>query len=462
MVGPIKPTKQALAKDLRWLADKIDGDRDSMTGLPMRDALVRRLGKAAVSLGKPSGQYKTATMVYIDLDNFKIFNDTYGHEKGSELIKAFADRLDESVRPEDFVARIHGDEFFVLMPNILDRGDAYNLALELYYKLVGTYRIGRAYHDLSLSAGFYWQEGPLPSQIHPLEVLIDYADRAMFAAKQLPPTNAKLAPYIQDTWLQGKKRHLRRDLARRSIEQGDYEATYHPIYSLQNDQIVGAEMITRPSGDWETDSLEDDFDWLESIGRTVELWREQLIKACELVQQHGQLQDGEFRFYINIAASQLWSIRIVDQFVQILRSFQIEGSHFVFEISEKEALNNTEDVEYSITGLRRAGAQLVLDDFGSRSSNLDRLMSLSRLGILDGIKLDRKLTAEVCSNSAAKLVVGKVIEMANELGLVVTTEGVSSKEIAEAMAKLGCQQAQGYFYGYPLDEGQFAALLEQF
>ncbi len=410
---------------------------DGLTGLPNRRLLLDRLELALIryKLNRERG----FAVLFVDLDRFKVVNDSVGHLVGDELLKEAATRIQSAIRASDTVARLGGDEFAILLEDLGDELVACRVAQGVIAALADPIRVSGKELFTSASIGIALAH----VRYQYAEELLRDADAAMYRAKALGRQRFE----VFDEQLRAEALHvldLEGDL-RRSLLRDEFEPYYQPIVRLQDHRVVGYEALLRwrhPSrgvllpGDFL--AVADEIGCLEQIDWMV------LERTCE---QLARLQDPDQYIGVNVTARQLRRQDFDEQVMRRLRAHGVDGSRLRLEVTEGALLEDPEPICACLLRLREAGVVAQLDDFGTGYSSLSYLHRFP----IRALKIDRSfvagLAAEEVDSSTA--VVRAIIALAGSLRLEVIAEGIETVQQAERIEALGCPFGQGYLYAWP-------------
>lgn len=427
---------------------------DQLTGLPNRAAFMSRLA-GEIEKTKQLQNYLFAVL-FVDLDRFKVVNDSLGHIVGDQLLVAIARRLTTCLRPVDMVARLGGDEFAILIDNLSSIRDATDVAeriqaeLKVPFHLNGHEIFSSTSVGIALSSIGYTQ---------PQDLLRD-ADTAMYRAKLLGRTRYEIFdPAMHESMV--SLLQLETDL-RRAIARQEFQIYYQPIILLETGKITGFEALVH----WQhpTRGLVPPGDFIsvaEETGAIVPLGYWVIQEACRQVQAWlSQFPAKTFTISVNISSKQFSQPDLIEQISQTLRTTGLVAKHFKLEITESVIMENAESATAMLVHLRDLGIELQLDDFGTGYSSLSYLHRFP----VDGLKIDRSFISQVdpkrpCKSQTLTPIVGTILTLAQNLNVDVTAEGVETSHQLAQLKGLKCKYAQGYFFARPLDQVATAALL---
>jgi diguanylate cyclase (GGDEF)-like protein len=424
---------------------------DPLTGLPNRALLDDRLGQAI------AGSRRTGSILavlFVDLDGFKVVNDLFGHHVGDELLCQMADRLANARRQSDTVARFGGDEFVVVCPDIKTSAAACRIADHLLDELAVPAEIGGVEHRLTASVGIA-VTSPGSAYESP-ETLLRNADTAMYRAKDEGRAGWELFDdSMRDRVLE--RFEVERGL-RAGMESGDLTVVYQPLVDLCTGEVAGAEALLRWYRNGYGTILPASFLGVaEESGLIVPLGRwalDQVLSDLATWRAEGLVPE-RFRLWINLSPHQLANPHFADLVRETIDSHGIPPGMVGFEVVE-DALRDVGATIKTLHALREQGLSINLDDFGAGHSNLSWLQELP----ITGIKIDRRFVAtlDVVGDSRSTAIVRGLVSLGHSLGLSMVGEGVESKAQGDALRTMGCELAQGYFFGYPGSAAQLWAL----
>ena len=413
---------------------------DATTGLPNRDLLTDRI--AAILAGTQAGRAASVAVILLDLDRFKVINESVGHAVGDQLLAAVGQRLVGSLRPSDMVARFGGDEFAIILDPIDDADDARRIAERIGSELRAPFPMGGREWFISASLGIAVGR---PGRATPGEMLRE-AEIAMVRAKSDPSRRyALFEPSMSDQTMD--RIDMENDL-RRAIERGELRVHYQPLIDLTTDRILGFEALVR----WQhpVRGLVPPLAFIplaEETGLILPLGRWVLETACR---QSSRWRDARpngprLQMSVNLSARQFAQPDLVDQVESILAETGMDPTTLELEITESVVMDQSEVAVRTLGRLRDMGVRLVLDDFGTGYSSLSYLKHLP----LDTIKIDRTFVAGLDSD-VDRAIVDAVIALAHGLHISVVAEGIETESQFEALREMGCDIGQGYLFARPL------------
>jgi diguanylate cyclase (GGDEF)-like protein len=413
---------------------------DPLTGLPNRALFMDRLEHA---LAHALRQQSCLAVLLLDLDRFKIVNDSLGHEAGDELLLGVAHRLKRNIRPMDSAARVGGDEFMILLDNITDETQAVHVAERIIETLRDPFHLHG--HDVfaTTSIGIVLTTSTKNTAA---ELLRD-ADIALYRAKA-----SGTAQYeVYDTSMHARaldRLRLEVDL-RQGIEHGDFVVHYQPMVEVATGRIVALEALVRWSHPERGMLPPSEFiPVAEETGLIRPLGRQVLAEACR------QAREWQTRFpvspprliSVNLSASEFQQSNLVDQITAVLREADLAPEMLQLEITESVIMDDAPTTLFTLRALKQLGVRLAIDDFGTGYSSLSYLKRFP----VDVLKVDKAFVAGIENNADDMAIVQALVTLAHTLGILVIAEGVETAAQVARLRALGCQHAQGYHFSRPL------------
>jgi diguanylate cyclase (GGDEF)-like protein/PAS domain S-box-containing protein len=423
---------------------------DSLTGLPNRVLFSDRLQHAVAERGRRRSK---VAVLYIDLDNLKIVNDSLGHDAGDELLVGVAERLQASLRPGDTAARLGGDEFAVLPENLSHADEATRVAERITEKLRTPFEVAQRETFATASIGV-----AIGDTVRRAQDLLRDADLAMYKAKQLGKARYALS---EETMSAGalERLELSNDL-RRALEQGEFAVHYQPEVSLATGRTVGFEALIRWEYPERGQLLPDRFIPLaEETGMIAPMGRWVLQEACNQAREWQEHYPSEppLVVCVNLSAKQLRDPDLYRVVGQILEECGLEPSSLNLEITESVAMEDAPVTAAVLEELHALGARVIIDDFGTGYSSISHLQEFP----VDYIKIDRSFLDRLEEEAGASVLVKAMIDLAHALDLEVIAEGVETAGQLERLREMGCEMAQGHYFSRSLPGEAAVSLLEK-
>ena len=422
---------------------------DPTTGLPNRELLTDRIAHA-LSTARPEGAGQVG-VILLDLDRFKVINETVGHNVGDRLLVAVGQRLVACLRPGDTVARFGGDEFGIILDEVSSADEARSVAERIGSELRAPFPMGAREWFISASIGISLGR---PGRATPEEMLRE-AEIAMVRAKSDPAKrHALFEPSMSDQTIE--RIDLENDL-RQGIERGELRLHYQPLIDLATERIIGFEALVR----WQhpVRGLVPPMAFIplaEETGLILPLGRWVLETACRQAKAwHDDQPNGPDLFMsVNLSARQFVQADLVDQVAAILDDTGLDPRGLEIEITESVLMDQSEAGIRTLRRLRQLGVRLVLDDFGTGYSSLSYLKHLP----LDTIKIDRSFVAGL-ANVTDRSIVEAVVALARGLRIGVVAEGIETDVQRRILRDIGCDVGQGYLFSRPLPADDAARLV---
>ena len=441
---------------------------DGLTDLPNRALFLDRL-QHVVNLAKRHPSYKFAVL-FIDVDEFKLYNDSLGHTAGDQLLIQIGQRLTNSLRREDTVsrsaaqlqseaaeqddtlARLGGDEFTILLYDIRDASDAIRVAERITAKLAAPFTIKDQEIVISVSIGIALSTTPHSGA----EELLRDADIAMYRAKRAGKARCE----VFDTAMHaGAVRRLRLETdLRKALERGEFLNHYQPIVALPAGNIVGFEALAR----WQAaDRLVPPGEFVAVANETgiiLPMNRGLLLQACERLRcWREEFPHLPLYMSMNVSAREFENPDLARGIAATLQQTGVLPSSLQLEIMETIAMGDAEKAGAALAQLKALGVRLSIDDFGTGYSSLSRLQRFP----VDTLKIDRSFISQMDSDRESREMVRIIISLAHNFQLRVVAEGVETRPQADQLQQLGCDLAQGYLYSRPLAADAVPQLLAQ-
>ena len=427
-----------------------DALHDGLTGLPNRVCFVERLRHAGERARRNASD--AFAVLFVDLDHFKVINDSFGHLAGDELLVEVSHRLAACLRSVDTIARLGGDEFALLLEEVHEPSDAARVAerLQMALRTPITIRDSEVFTSASIGIALSGRVDDPPQH------LLRSADLAMYRAKEHGRGRFEVFDQAMHTAAMERLR-LEMDL-RRAIERDQLTLHYQPVFSLTTGGVVAVEALIR----WQHPErgLIPPLEFIpvaERTGMITEIGNWVIARACEQLKRW----EREFGYaapqsvWINVSPKQFAQCDLARQVERLFESLSFEPRRIKFEITESIMLEDIELATRTLGDLRRMGVQVFMDDFGTGYSSLTYLGRLP----LDGIKVDRSFVSQMGTDVRQAQLVGTIITLIRNLGLEPIAEGVETDYQAKLLREMGCAFAQGFMFCRPVPPREIDAML---
>jgi len=431
-------------RQLRHLAS-----HDSLTGLPNRLLLDDRLTQAIAQANRQKHEFAVAVL---DLDRFKLINDSLGHRAGDELLCEVAARLKGAIRAVDSIARLGGDEFVIIFDGPMPRADALEMGkrllkvMELPMRLLGI----DVHVSPSIGIALYPHDGAN------IDTLLAHADAAMYHAKERGRNSVEC--YTESMGSVTQERVKLESELHEALRDGQFELHYQPKVDTATGRINSAEALIR----WrhpqrgllspgEFIPVAEECGLLDAIGEWV------LLEACRQGRIWQQRGPRALRIAVNLAPSQFRLVDLVSQIRRALDASGLDPTLLEIELTETAVMSDAEESIHILEAISRMGVLVSVDDFGTGYSS----MSYLRRFPIDKLKIDRCFVEQMTARREDASIVGAIISLAHSLSLKVIAEGVETPEQLQLLAKLGCDQYQGFYFSPALLPAKFEELLRE-
>lgn len=433
----------ALSRKVEFLAS-----HDELTGLPNRSMFRQRLEHAVIKAARENDQI---LLLFLDLDYFKMINDTHGHEIGDQLLMMATKRITERVRATDVLCRLGGDEFVMIMEGASPQ-DGHRLVRDIIAAFATPFQIQQQQLHCTVSIGV----SVYPDDTRDLQTLLVYADLAMYRAKQNGRNDFEFYTsnlnFIAHQWLEMEHG------IRQALVDNQLFIMYQPQLENTHNQLIGIEALIR----WrhperglipplEFIKIAEQSSLINQIGEWV------LDAACKQMRIWLDKKYKVPRVSMNISARHLRSDSVIKALNAIPASYNIAPEMLCIEITEYALLADDDAVKTNMRLIKELGFNISLNDFGMGHSSL---LSLKRRAV-DEIKIDRSFVDELANNEENRTIIKAIVALGDALGLSVIAEGVENQEQADSLIASGCTKVQGYFYSPPLEVKEMSAWLKK-
>ena len=415
---------------------------DALTSLPNRQLLEDRLGQAIAYAQRANLQVGIA---FLDLDNFKIFNDSIGHAAGDHVLCSVAERLSSCLRPSDTVARLGGDEFVIVMGAIEEPLDVENVVTRVQRALEAPIVLeGKEYFAAaSIGLAMFPRDGATVSE------LIQRADFAMYKAKD--DGRGVMRTYDPSLDVRGADRLELERALRKALAQRQFTLHYQPQCDALTGVLVGREALIR----WNHPELgmvspQQFIPLAEQTGVIVPLGEWVIEEACRQNQCWHSTGHSDVPVAVNVSGIQFRQGNLLHAITAVLKRTGLPAQRLHIEVTESVMMNDPEEFIRTLNALRAMGVGVALDDFGTGYSSLSYLKRFP----IDHVKIDKSFVRDITSDPMDAGICSAIIAMAHNLGMQVIAEGVETAEQAQFLRERGCDQLQGYLVGRPLPAGQ--------
>src|SRR5215207_3129605 len=419
---------------------------DPLTELPNRVLFTDRLRHA---LSRAKRRQQAVAIMFMDLDNFKVVNDSLGHQTGDRLLKSVSKRLRNFLRPEDTVARLGGDEFVFLLEDT-DADGASRIAERILEELRAPFTLGRRQFFVTASLGITVGGG---NKKHAAELLRD-ADLAMYRAKH----SGKARYAVFEVTMNARALERLEHGLRRAVERNEFVVHYQPEVSLATGGIVGFEALVR----WKHPergllSPEQFIPLAEETGLIVPIGEAVLKEACRQAKEcHEHRLADPPAVCVNLSARQFREPGLVDTVAHMMDEAKLEPRHLYLEITESTAMSDALATAATLEELQDLGVRTIIDDFGTGYSSLSYLERFP----VDYVKIHHSFVGGLGKHPRAETLGSAIISLAHALGLKVIAEGVETEEQFNRLRELRCDLAQGYYFARPLTGKAASTLFE--
>ncbi|EQB40170.1 hypothetical protein M947_03870 [Sulfurimonas hongkongensis] len=424
---------------------------DSLTGLANRTLLQDRMQKA---LQFAKRQKTSLAIMFLDLDHFKLINDTLGHSVGDELLIHIAKILQIHLRESDTLSRLGGDEFIILLPSVNSHEDARIIAQKVQNTLQGKHDIGKhqLYITSSIGMALYPQHGMSADE------LIRNADTAMYEAKNSGRNSYSIYSKTMGNFVD-KQLNLEQDLTQAVKNKEQIEVYYQVKVNAKDEFISGAEALARWIHPTKGVIMPDDFIHIaESTGLMVELGNIVIEKSISKLQELNILGLSGLKIAINLSARQFQDPSLISFVATMIERYEVDPAQVEFEITETLSMVNINNTLRILNELKQTGVSIAIDDFGTGHSSLSYLKKFP----INSLKIDRTFVFDIIDDADDKAIVHAIISMAHSLGFTTVAEGVETKEHVDLLKEMGCDELQGYYFSKPIAEKELISFMQNF
>jgi diguanylate cyclase (GGDEF)-like protein len=419
---------------------------DFLTGLPNRVLLTDRLSQS-ISLAHRNN--KRIALLYMDLDHFKNINDSLGHSVGDQLLQSVATRIQECIRVSDTISRQGGDEFVVLMPDVVRIEDVTSFAEKLIETVSHPHSIGSHQIHIGLSIGI----SLYPDDAQDIESLIRNADIAMYHCKAGGRNSYQM--FTEDMNIRAVARQAIEASLRHAIVHNEFELHYQPKVNLKTGAITGAEALLRWNRPDQPPIYPEQFIPIaEDSGLILPIGKWVLREACMQSKIWQQAGLGLRHIAVNVSAQEFHSKKYFHDVCEILEETGLPPHNLELELTESALFHDTKPMMTVLNAIKGKGIQIAIDDFGTGYSSLSYLRRFP----IDALKIDKSFVKDI-SGDGGDAIVSAVIAMGRSLNHRVIAEGIETREQLDFLQSHRCEEGQGYYFGRPVPAREFAKLL---
>lgn len=416
---------------------QIQATHDPLTGLPNRTLLYDRIQHA---LSEAKRNTDIVAVLFLDLDRFKLVNDSLSHKIGDQLLQAVGKRLKDCIRAEDTIARQGGDEFVMVAHSVKEK-EIEKIARKLLNIFKKPFKLTKRDIIIGASAGIalYPRDGKTP------EMLLRNADLAMYRAKNLGGNQFQF--YSSELNNEATLRLEREADLRHAIERNEFYLCYQPEFNINNNEIIAVEALIRWNHPKYGVLLPIDFIPIaEETGLILPIGEWVLREACKQNKLWQESGVANFQIGVNVASQQLKYSKFTNVVKKILKETGLEPQYLEIEVTENVIISNPE-VIHMINALSKLGVKIALDDFGTGNSTLSSLTKVH----VDRLKIDRSFIQNISIDNSDEVIIQAIIDMSHSLNYNVLAEGVETQGQLDFLKKKKCEVIQGFYFGRPME-----------
>jgi diguanylate cyclase (GGDEF)-like protein len=447
-----KPIKWAVLKHrVKSVVAKVIAERkvqllayqDTLTGLPNRLLFADRLEQAVI---RSERSRTSMALMLVDIDDFKLVNDSFGHDAGDKLIKAVGDLISKSLRRADTIARLGGDEFAVIIEGIDGPEDAISIADNLTTILEHNVRLDdqETYTSASIGISVYPDDGK------DARTLLKNADTAMFRAKESGRHCFQF--YKPEMSVSAMERLDLENSLKAAFEKDEFLIHYLPVIDIHKNEVIGVEALLRWQHPDKGMIQPSDFvNAIEDSGLIIALGEWMIFSVCKQIKQWKEAGLENQNVSLNLSPRQFKEQDLLTVFIQAMAENDIDGKSLSVEITERTLIDNIGEVESTLKKLREKGVRILLDDFGTGYASLAYLKEFP----VDVVKIDRSFVAGIPDNQDDAAIVDAIAGLTRGLKLALLAEGVENERQLDVLKSIGCQYGQGYYWSKALPGNEY-------
>ncbi|PIE01188.1 MAG: hypothetical protein CSA81_12585 [Acidobacteria bacterium] len=430
---------------------KVLANYDQLTGLPNRSLFHDRIQQL---INRSKRNHEKFALMFIDLDRFKLINDSYGHHYGDMVLVEVSKRLQLSIREQDTVARLGGDEFTIILDAIKSSNNAAVIARKVISNIVKPIIIKEKRFTITCSIGI----SLFPEDGENIQTLLTNSDTAMYHAKQQGKNRFQY--YAKAMKLETFAKVNMENKIRKAIENKGFKLYFQPRVNLHTGQTVGAEILLR----WKEDgagfiSPADFMPIAEESGLIIPLGNWLIQEACTIIGYFKKQGYPTLKYSINLSSRQLQDAGLGQILSTNINKNHLDPELLEFEITENSIMGKDEQSMHILKKIKQLGVRISLDDFGTGYSSLSYLQKFP----IDTLKVDRSFVRGLQEESSRETAILKtIVTLGLNLGLTVVAEGIETEEQLTFLKKTNCTEGQGFLFSQPVDRNKFEELLKQF
>lgn len=424
---------------------------DSLTNLPNRVLFRDRVDTAMKNAKRHNSKI---AIMFLDLDNFKNVNDTLGHSVGDQLLIYVSKLLSNVLRENDSISRVGGDEFTILLTDINSISDAEHIAKLIFKAISGEHSINEYKLLISTSIGI----AVYPDTANDIDTLIRNADTAMYEAKKDNKNNYKIFDNNMYTKI-NKFVRIEQDLRKDILNKDAFEIFYQPKVRSSDSTISGCEALVRWNHPKKGLVYPDEFiNIAEESGLITSIGHIIIEKSIQDLSSFNSITDNSLVVAINLSPRQFTDDSLIKKIKESIEKYEVDPNQIEVEITESLSMQDISKTLEVLHQLKRIGVSIAIDDFGTGYSSLSYLKQFP----IDKLKIDKSFVLDMTFDNDDKSIVNTIINMAHTLNFTTVAEGVETKEHAEILTEMNCDELQGYHYSKPIPKDEFMNFLKAY